>query len=112
MPDRIPKSVLKRERRRLKRMIIAVLAQAMAEADMGPDEIAAKLGDRKGWEVHDWIKKMLDGKAKDFDAVSDLGVALHRMPIVYFTDPGEPPEAHSVGYDTSHMRMRDADEAD
>jgi hypothetical protein len=75
MTQRIPDADLLRARRKMCRQIAAAIIGAMADEDMGFDQVAARL-DVPETAVRRWMKQMIDGTSHDLDAVSDMTLAM------------------------------------
>lgn len=71
----IPRATLDAAHRRLTRRVAALLIQAMAEHDMGYDELAEALG-VKPIAMRNYINGLITGKTKAMRDVSDLACAL------------------------------------
>ncbi len=72
----IPRATLDAAHRRLTRRIAAMLIQAMAERDMGYDELAEALG-VKSIIVRNYINGLITGKTKALRDMSDIACALN-----------------------------------
>lgn len=88
-PAPIPQAVLEAARLRLKRQVAALVIEAMAEDGVSFAEMDAKLGQKTGYSRR-WLIRMIDGKAKDMDLVSDLCLAFGCEPHITLRSVGEP----------------------
>ncbi|MBS0175492.1 MAG: hypothetical protein JSR64_15735 [Nitrospira sp.] len=77
MSEQIPLEILQRARRALKRRVAGYLILAMAEEDIGPDEMAEKL-DEKGDKVRATLNALIEGESMPLDRMSDLALAMAR----------------------------------
>lgn len=81
----IDPEMLAAEGRRLRRMVMAQLLTAMAEADMGPAELAEVLGCDKRF-IWRWVRRMIDGSGKDLQDVSNIAATMGRRLTVELRD--------------------------
>lgn len=71
----IPPEALLANRIRVKRGIAAALVTALAEEGISIEELGTRLG-VKGSAVKRWLMRMIEGKGRDMDVVSDLFLRL------------------------------------
>lgn len=71
----IPPEALLANRIRVKRGVAAALVTALAEEGISLEELGTRLG-VKGSAVKRWLMRMIEGKGRDMDVVSDMFFAL------------------------------------
>lgn len=75
MNERIPQEVLDRAHRRLSRGIAATIVRVMADTDTSIEELAVRLG-KPADKVKSWLDRMIQGKQKSLDQISDMLIAM------------------------------------
>jgi hypothetical protein len=71
----IPTQAIESARRKTKRRVASVIIRAMAEEDMGFDEIANRLNEPTE-TVRKWLYDLVEGTGNDMNQVSDLALAM------------------------------------
>lgn len=71
----IPPEALLANRIRVKRGVAAAVVTALAEEGISIEELGTRLG-VKGSAVKRWLMRMIEGKGRDMDVVSDMFFAL------------------------------------